>query len=219
MLDDTERQGLLENERFLTELVATRNLTYSKPWWESQGLWATIGALVVGLTTILGNYLIQDKQKTREVTLARLDFELKQNRSFLDGTTRLIGRVLSAADDMLWLADGNLDKSKGEHKKLVDSINAADREWRDGQVAISFLFSLYYGDNETLPAAWKVARDAVKDAWSCSEHVYMKNYSKTIKTKAPPDGCSAKLVAAEAKWQALALPLAKDYPRRLARIP
>lgn len=214
MLNDTGRQELLENEHFLTELIAARKSTDSKPWWESQGLWATLGALVVGLTTLFGNYLIQDKQKTREVALARLDFELKQNRDFLAETADLIGRVLTAAEDQLWLAEGYLDTSPTERKQLVAQINAVDKEWRGGQESVTFFFQLYYGNNDGLPKAWEAARDAVSKVWSCSEGIYIDN----LKAKAPPKSCSVEVAMAHSKWRAVAGALAKDYTSRLERV-
>src|ERR1017187_2710434 len=109
MLDDSDRQELLKNERFLTSLLAARQLTASKPWWEAQGLWGPIGALVVGRTTIVGNYITQATEKTREIALSRQDSELKQNRDFLIKTASLVGRVFTAMEDERDIAAGTLD--------------------------------------------------------------------------------------------------------------
>jgi hypothetical protein len=211
MLDDSDRQELLKNERFLTSLLAARQLTASKPWWESQGLWATIGALVVGLTTIVGNYITQDTEKTREIALSRQDSELKQNRDFLIKTASLVGRVFTAMEDELDIAAGTLDAVPKERTKVHDRINAVDKDWRDGQASITFLFQLYYSADSAVPKAWEAARHAVADAWKCSDNAYLTSSTSV----AQRDSCSALTATARAQWEAVATLLASDYARRV----
>lgn len=206
---------MLATERFITELLTARKGTDSKRWWESQGLWAIVGSLVVGLSTILGNYVIQDKQKTRDFALARLDFELKRNREFFAETAGLVGRVLTAAEDQLTIAEGKLDDSLAERKQVVDQVNVTDREWRVAQTSVAFFFQLYYGSNDALPVAWANASQALNAAWRCSEGVYYEH----LQAKAPSSACAAELEAARVKWQAIALPLAEDYAKRLKAAP
>lgn len=197
-----EQKHLLQHEKFLHEIKGIREEgdKPNKSWRDLIFNPTVATALVTLITTgIFGTFIthiLQKNLKEREHQQAILKSEADQAllayREFLQkeiqtvsGAYELIGEVISAADNLIFLTqkafqpDPAIYKTQEDREAIVsqrkaikETYNKAEAAWRQQRQTLGLLISYYHQGSPKVMDAWRECQNAVNSYISCARRWY-----------------------------------------------
>jgi hypothetical protein len=194
---DEQHVDSAELKRFLllAELVRHVNLPsepkpYIKPRWqvflESSGGTALITVFVGGIVAAtVGQYLTyryQHALRQREVATATYEAYLKRSDETLVHSFLLVGRVVSASEDLIRVAHPRSRPAKyptparsqimKQHNEIVEAFQSATTAWRTERSQQALLLQYYHNAAPEVSKAWEDLQRSVSVYSDCAVRLY-----------------------------------------------
>lgn len=139
----------------------------SGPWWSTllnaSGTVALIGTIGAGLVT--ASY--QDAAKSRELAVTAYSQHLADQLETTKSAYELIGRYVSASEDLIYFSDARFRGVKEQAEAIV-AYNAIDVEWRQQRLLKGLMVSYYYQGSSGVMTAWHDLVEAVDKFNACA---------------------------------------------------
>ncbi len=173
-LTDEQRKQLLENERFIAEVLAIRDPRPASgsttgpflKFLQSSAGTALITVVVGGLMGSIVSAVFQMYSKQREMQLSAYQQKLNKRQETIAATFDLIGTSFAPADTLYRFRtelgnspSGMSPAQQGDWQKKWDGIRQefeeARRKWSSSEKRTMLSLGYYFGDDRELKDAWK----------------------------------------------------------------
>ena len=213
MLTESEKQSVLDDEKFIAEILRIRRRpAEEKKWWTEPYITSALTAVLTVAVTTFATYYMQARLKSREYALARQDLRLNQTRDAMVTVYDLLATLLKGTEDRTKIAAGQYDAlSDTALKVIVDETNTIDARWRRERETAEAALYLYFGDSQGTIAQWLNTRTDMQTYADCAEHVYVESQAR----RARRDACSKERLAAESSFAVLRDALIARYRAKL----
>lgn len=210
-------EQFLEHEEFVNKLYEVRYPREVKRWWDSPFLSSLVTVIVTATLTIGGGYLAQMSTKNQEMRVARLEQHRNKRQESIISIYSLLAKIIKAADDRVYLAEGNLDNklSEKDMKAIVDTTNVADADWRLNRDTMEMNIYLYYGNHQSILESWKYLRFSIQKYWDKAEMIYINNEGESV---APQGVCKEEAIKAQEALIKFRDLIATQYQQEIADI-
>ena len=214
MLTEGQKQEVLEQEKFVTDLLRLRRRpAEQKKWWTSPGITSGLTAVLTVAVTTFATYYMQARLKSQEDLLARQDVRLNQTREAMITVYDLLATLLKGTEDRTKIASGQYDAlSDPVLKAIVDETNAIDARWRRDREMTEASVYLYFGDTEV--KRWKQARGDLQRYADCAEQIFVASQGKRARANA----CEQERLDAVSSFAALRDALIAAYLKKSATL-
>lgn len=204
-----EQERLNAHEWFMAEALNCRHRLSqegkTKPRWllflESAGGVALITVLIGGIFGGIITAMFHHFQKEREFQQARLktlsDMELARSKEYRERELEivsqaydLLGRCITASDDLIYLTSPVFDAIKYEDPNSVkkqrstirNNYNNCVKEWREKGEKLKLLMSYYHQPHSEVIQAWQNVKESATAHLECAHRWYLEHGSTPFDT-------------------------------------
>lgn len=153
-IPEADQQRILDYEDFAAKVASKRRTREQKKWWESVGLVSSLTALLTVALTSVGSYCVQSN-------LRRSEMRSHADRAALEGEIDALNRshllainALHFTDERHHIAQKHYKLQPEQMRRLIDSVNASDAEWRRGRQGKRLDLGLRFPDSPQILTAW-----------------------------------------------------------------
>ena len=164
------REAILDQERFVSDLLKTRSGT--KRWWESPFITSALVAVLTATLTSVFGYQVQRSVQTFQLRMQRDEAESSLRRATMQGIVAQATGLVKANEDRVDLARGKYDALSNEQiAGIVQNTNDVGRLWRRQQDSVGFVVSLLFSNGGEPPPEWHSMLRAMERFTVCSSVV------------------------------------------------